>query len=226
MQIAYFIWDMLKLIPAFWQAIFNLLTRSQDVYGFEWQFMKDLDRFLSTNMPPWVEIAIVAGVYLVICVLMSFLTKKIVLKINGHLNRHGCSILYNWYFTLAFLVLMGLDAVVGTLGGQADASFDPNNIPFIDSAFGTIAIVVFIVGVIRMLIVFKWRALYFLPLQLVFLLWIYIDLLFWAPALLIAGVLIGAGSAASDKGAKYRCPVCGHTFTGIGDCPCGRSTSA
>ncbi len=204
-------WELIKLLPAFWDGVFRFFrtTELPDSLSFITDIM--------LAMPGWLRVVLIVAAYLVFCFFAFKLLDKVTDGISDHLSKYGSHITDNFALYVVALALCGVDAFVGNT-----MSFSGTP-PFFASLFGYLSVVVLLIAAIRNLIRFKLRGLYFVPLQLMMLAYLYMYFLILLPSFVVflGGVVFG-----SLGNTKIKCPSCGCVYNTqkIDHCPrCGKA---
>jgi hypothetical protein len=213
MKVIDFIWYLLTLIPAFWDGVFRFFNDTELPESL--RFLNDLIIWLYLTMPTWLVVVLIIAAYLTVCFFAFKLADQVMAGINNHMEQYGGWITDNFKLYVTALVFCCIDAFVGhvtSLGNEAT---------FFVTLFGYAAALVFLIAVIRSLIQFKWRGLYFVPLQLMTFAYLYFYFLVMLPAFIC---LMGGVAMGSIGDTKVKCASCGCTYdtNKINHCPrCG-----
>jgi hypothetical protein len=213
-QMAGFVWELLKFIYTFWNGV--------------WKWFNDhpVPPFLNFlvvdfGMQAWWHTGLLLLLYVIVylsfCKLAIFVAKIPYNIIDRHMQNHDSHILMNLWLYIAAIGFSLFDSLVFKTGTKtADGKVSIG-------IFTIIALLLVVIGFIRLIIVSKWRAIYFMPLQIVVFAVFYVYLLVWFPAivvLLLFQFLCGLVTSSGDGG---KCPHCGNSISkGVDACPhCG-----
>jgi hypothetical protein len=222
MSIGEHIIEAFKFIWTFWNGVYNFIM-SLTFPGFWGIFALDGDH---ATWHFFTLVVVYIALYIVICVFVAKLANKPLKALNLHMGRNGkgVSIVYNQWLYLLTILLFIADWYFFRGGPGTNDMSDLSA-----SGFVTVAVLILIFSFIRLFIKAKWRAFYFMPLQMLELVYYYLLLLLFFPALVILLVTMAMGNAftssSSDKRAG-RCSGCGGELSyGTVNCSCGRTVS-